>query len=295
MNHDFILYEIDYEKKRLVAHRANDSEFFDWSFNDRSLARQVFQERRSIHIADATRELDNIRETQLNPAGVLRFEITGPLFACPIRVGGQTEAVLVTWLKPISDPASERRPKTKTEQWFQSSSGQVCRLASLLANDIYDAGSSRAKEFLSAFYRSLDEIDHSRIWTRKKLRDSDFRERLINALMSALLHEACGLKRVRIWETTRKENLAHMGRDAISAVEGFRCIDSLTTSEVRCPARGRAGNIRVALVQKTTCTVATRLRGLATTHLRSGNIPQCLGRKTLTLECLIKIPRAPGL
>ena len=120
MNHDFILYEIDYEKKRLVAHRANDSEFFDWSFNDRSLARQVFQERRSIHIADATRELDNIRETQLNPAGVLRFEITGPLFACPIRVGGQTEAVLVTWLKPISDPASERRPKTKTEQWFQS-------------------------------------------------------------------------------------------------------------------------------------------------------------------------------
>lgn len=238
MNHDFILYEIDYEKKWLEAHHANDPNPFYWPFDVMSLARQVFRECRAKYIADTGKELfSTMPKTQLNAMGVQRFNISGPLFACPVRVGGQTEAVLVTWLRPSSDTASKNRPKVKTEQWFQSSAGQVSRLANLLANDIYETGSSRARDFLKVLYRSLKVVDRGNIWTLKKLRNRAFRDRIMEALMSALLAKACGLRCVRVWRTSRIANLAHEAGTAISASEEFECIDSLTTQESTAPKK----------------------------------------------------------
>ncbi len=240
MNHDFLLYEIDYEKKRFCGHHAGDDEPFEWKFHQPSLANQVFEERSTIYVPDAAAELRRVpaqRKTQLNPLGVERFQISGPLFAFPIRAGGQTEAVLVTWLIPGSDPDSKHRPTERVEQWFQSSSGQIFRLASLLANDIYGSPPERAIDFLDAFYSSLEDIDHGEIWTHAKLSDASFRDRLMYALMESLLGEACGFRCVRVWQTSRKSDLGHAAGNTISAIEGFTCVDSLTRQDSMAPGK----------------------------------------------------------
>jgi NAD-dependent SIR2 family protein deacetylase len=253
MNHDFLLYEIDYEKKRLVAHHTGDYRPFDWSFDQPSLARQIFQEHRDIYVPDATTEVNAKgphRKTQLNRLGLDRYGITGPVFACPIRVSGQTEAVLVTWMKPETDPDSKDRPKEKVEQWFQSSSGQVFRLANLLANDIYGPEPSRAIGFINTFYPSLEKIDDVKIWTRSKLNDPDFRDQIMYALMGGLLNESCGFRCVRIWQTSRVSNLTHEGDTAISPSERFECVGSLTREDSTAPGKESRGAYRGSIASE---------------------------------------------
>jgi hypothetical protein len=236
MNHDFILYEIDYENRRLKAHRANDSNDFSWPLDEKqSLARQVFEERRGIYIPDVQKELNSAKpKTKLNGDGVRHFNISGPLFACPVRARGQTEAVLVTWLKPASDPASKDRPGEEIQRWFQSSSAQASRLTNLLANDLYSSEGWRAKAFLERLCHSLTKIDGGWIWTSEMLDNPVFRDGITNALMEALLFEECGLRCVRIWQTSRKGDLAHE-RIAISSSDGFTCVDSLTLPGSKAP------------------------------------------------------------
>jgi hypothetical protein len=238
MNHDFLLYEIDYERKVLIAHHANDTDPFCWRFDEPSLAMQVFQERRNFFIPDTELALSTIGSTRVNKKGCDRYGISGPLFACPVRAGGQTEAVLVTWLKPTSDPRSEHRPKAKIEQWFWSSCGQVFRLSNLLASDVYESGSWRAREFLSAFYHSLDRIDRKQIWTKGKLRNPDFRDHIMYALMDALLHRTCGFRCVRIW---RRASAAHRATAGAVALDGFEIVDSLTKVGAGAPGKERRG------------------------------------------------------
>lgn len=239
MDHDFLLYQIDYENEYLVAHHANDRRMFSWSFDEPSLARQVFRERKSIFIPDAQKELlgGPNRKTQLAMHGVDHFKISGPVFACPVRVSGQTEAVLVTWLKPASPFQTTRRPDKSIEGWFLSSSGQASRLANLLANDIYDFTYSRATGFLDQFYKSLRVTDNEEIWTYEKLSSVDFRKRIIFDLMSALLSKECGFRCVRIYRTMRKEKLTYRPDVPSPMPRGFECIYSLTEESSTDPEK----------------------------------------------------------
>jgi hypothetical protein len=195
------------------------------------LARQVYQKPQEIEIRDVERELNSERLTELNVIGVNQYEIRGPLFACPVRTAGQTEAVLVTWLKNWPAKARELGAE-KARQYFRSSCGQIVRLANILANDIDYSGSPRAAEFLNALYGNLDGIDAGRVWEPEDLRDPSFRQNLMNVLMQSLLNEVCGFHCVRVWETTRgrKDPVLSAGDEF-----GFECIDSLSSEKGTYP------------------------------------------------------------
>jgi NAD-dependent SIR2 family protein deacetylase len=294
MNHDFLLYEVDYEQECLIAHRANDSRPFSWSLSVPSLARQVLEERKNVFISDVRKEISSRRSTQLNLIGLDHFKIEGPLFACPVRPGGQTEAILVTWLKPASHLDSRDRPQAEVAHWFWSSCGQASRLANLLANDVSESGMWRAKTFLTAFYDSLDEIDAGKLWSRGRLQDTDFRQRLMYALMNALLHDSCGLLSVRVWGTTRgyggvrPANLTHRDRN------GFTIIDSLTKAGKTAPGKPNRGAY--------TCTTSEMEVYSRYTIARFGHDPfarwqhpAMFGQKDRDAEILDKDPAGPWI
>jgi GAF domain-containing protein len=136
LNHDFLLYVIDYENRQLKAHHTS-GETISHPFGVNSLAYRVLSTRKTLTVLDAEVEAEK-KDGLVNPKGVKQFKIRGPIFACPVRAAGQTEAVLVTWLKPQTVVTDER----ELLHWFQSSSRQVQRLANLLANDIFRTQSS---------------------------------------------------------------------------------------------------------------------------------------------------------
>ncbi|HXS99018.1 MAG TPA: SIR2 family protein [Candidatus Limnocylindrales bacterium] len=237
LGHDFILYEIDHEAKQLVAHHVNNMEPFCYGFDSKSLAVQVFMERHEIHVDDAQHELTlppEMRTSWLSPLGVERFRITGPVFACPVRLGGQTEAILVTWL----NPDSRRLPEDVTTplcQLFQSSCRQVLRLSSFIANDRLGTDRLRAEEFLEKFYNRLGQIDHGKVWSRSDLKDAEFRGGILTALLEGLLVEETGLKRVRVWKTLTP--IADERDGGTKRVMSFQCVRSLTSDDATLPGK----------------------------------------------------------
>ncbi len=236
---EFILYEIDYEAKRLIAHHANTLQPFDYGFATKSLATKAFSERHEIHVDDAQAELARPREGRaswLNEDGVELFKIAGPLFACPVRLGGQTEAVLVTWMN-----ADYRRlpPDVTTDvaRLFRASCRQVLRLANLVANDRFGTDLLRAEEFLDRLYGLLDETDHGKVWSKADLTNAAFRDGILRALMSALVFENTGLKRVRVWKAIRSAGADSKCSDLSIRPSAFRCVRSLTTADFTAPGK----------------------------------------------------------
>lgn len=238
LGHEFILYEIDYEAKRLIAHHSKLSEQFDYGFAIRSLATKAFVERHEVYVEDAQKELAlprDIRQSWLNEDGVERFSITGPLFACPVRLGGQTEAILVTWMN-ADDRCLPYDVTTELGELFQSSCRQVFRLATLIANDRFGTDILRAEDFLDDLYKRLDCVDHGKVWSKSDLTDTGFRDGVLDALVSALVLENTGLKRVRVWKA---QHIECDGGNVIRPTKpvGFRCVRSLTRPECTVPGK----------------------------------------------------------
>jgi hypothetical protein len=230
LGHDFILYEIDYESNRLLAHHAEGHAGFSYGLDERSLAGRVFVERKDLYVKDTQEELAKA-DTWLNKRGVKEFEIDGPIYACPIRAGGQTEAVLVTWLK---GDRTERLDGDLSWDVFTTSCGQALRIANLLANDIYDRERSPgsqgtpAERFLERLDHDLRSIDHNVIWSAK-LGDPAFRDKILEALTEAVVEAQCGLARARVW--------AAFGTGV--SPTGFECIDSFTSERATVKGKPR--------------------------------------------------------
>lgn len=220
LDHDFLLYVIDYENRALKAHHPQRGTF-GYRFDERSLAGQVFSTRKAVLVEDAEAEVRKFDEGGwLNPTGVDHFNIRGPLFACPVRAAGQTEAVLVTWLKEPHTVNDDRQRR----HLFQSSSRQALRLANLLANDIFRPGAPRVESFLNGLYAKLEPIDEGEVWTRERLKNPEFCERIFDALLEAAIQPECGLKRVRVWRA---------GDQAITEEpKSFRIVKWLTTPDI---------------------------------------------------------------
>jgi hypothetical protein len=238
LGHEFILYEIDHESKRLLAHHTNSSQPFFYGFDSKSLATKAFIERHEILVEDAQQELaipPEMRTSWLNEQGIERFRITGPVFACPVRLGGQTEAVLVTWMN------AERRKlpddvTTPLLDLFRSSCRQVVRLASLVANDRFGTDLLRADRFLEELYGRLGNIDHGKVWSRSDLANSNFRAAILSALVETLVVEMTGLKRVRVWKAITTMTDEKRG-DRAKRPGGFQCVRSLSCEEYTTPGK----------------------------------------------------------
>ncbi len=167
------------------------------------------------------------RPNWLNLEGVATYQISGPVFACPVRAGGQTEAVLVTWSKLKANELN-KGPNTGTLKLFHASCRQIRRLANLLANDIYGSELPLAASFLDGLYKLIREIDNGDTWTADRLQERVFCQRILEALMKAVLLPAAGLQRVRIWQSIFP---CSSGPAKSHLPSEFVCIDSLTNKE----------------------------------------------------------------
>jgi NAD-dependent SIR2 family protein deacetylase len=241
LGHEFLLYEIDYEKKILLTHYRDKSKQLRYEFDEPSLATRVFRTgeeelvENELAVQPATDD-----QSRLNLKGVQLFNISCPVFACPIRAGGQTEAVLVTWLRDGYRSINERFAADAVRV-FKSASSQARRLANVLANDIYGSEPPRAEQFLDELYSLLQNVDNGEIWMRERLKDVSFREAILGALMKSAIHRSCGLRRIRVWRRTEFALSSELGRAvqtprrdrraklATSLKEGYVCVDSLTT------------------------------------------------------------------
>lgn len=243
MEHDFLLYEIDHEGKCLSALHSSDTGYIRYTFEQQSLATKVFETHQPRYVLDAHHEIalpPKDRPNWLNEVGVKKYDMKGPVFACPVRVAGHTEAVLVTWIK-ASDGRDEKLLEPSLHEEFCASCGQVQRLTSLLANDLYGPNASRASQLLDSLYKNLRKVDKGQVWRRPMLGDPDFRRDILGALMESATSESGELFRVRIWRTLKF--------DASGDPLRFRCIDSLTTSRIQkregTPERGAYESIEV--------------------------------------------------
>jgi NAD-dependent SIR2 family protein deacetylase len=231
LGHKFILYEIDHEAKQLVAHCAYGTRSFSYGFDTKSLAVKAFMDRNAIYVEDAAKELAlsaALRTSWLNEAGVEEFDISGPVFACPVRLGGQTEAILVTW----TEPSIRKLPHditTPLYELFRSSCRQVSRLADLVVNDRLGTDRLSAEWFLGELYGRLGKIDHGKVWSRSNLTNSVFRAGILQALLESVIAERTGLKRVRVWRATVSTS-KDGGSGALPQAVDFQCVRSLTCS-----------------------------------------------------------------
>ena len=218
LGHDFLLYVIDYENRKLKANHPLGR--IEYTFDEKSFAYKAFSTRSPQEVENAQDEVKK-KDGWLNSKGVDTFKIRGPVAAFPVRAAGQTEAVMVTWMKDPLVLAGEKHPLN----WFRASSRQAQRLANLLANDIFRPGSSRVESFLNGMYDSLAPIDDGTVWTKARLNDPQFCQGILDGLAAAAILPACGLKRVRIWRATRFS--------APGEPSAFRIIKWLTSPDVQ--------------------------------------------------------------
>ncbi len=199
----YLLYDIDYGNGRIVAHFDSDlvttsgeprsgADHFFYSFHSKSLAARVLRERTTYLEREPRKAVD---EGFVSGDGLDYFQIKGPVFACPVRVAGLTSAVLVCWSREGKDLSSE------TER--------IARLANLVANSSdSDSGVAAKKRsasrFMEVLNRNLAKADNNEDWTIEQLKDPVFRETIITGALKTLLHDSCGIRRVRRWQRTPK-------------------------------------------------------------------------------------------
>jgi hypothetical protein len=224
LGHDFLVYEIDYDRMKLVAHHPSlHNEEFTYEFDEPALATYVLKQRREALVPDAEKAVcgESNDDLCLNRRGVERFGIRGPIFACPIRPGGQTAAIFVTWLKDF-DVKEGIGVGTRFSD-FRASLEHVSRLVALLANDISDRGETLAEQFVKGLCDKLRVIDQGCVWRRRHIRQKTFRDSVRDALMDAVVSSEIGLLRVRIWQATGWKQ----GSTPRQAKQ-FTCVGSLT-------------------------------------------------------------------
>ncbi len=218
----YLLYEIDYDSGRLVAHYdpslvrrgqddatdptgavaadvsvdsraaepAGDSPFF-FMFSDHCFAARVLKTLGADFVEDAQEDRSS-SDRRLDHSGVERFGIEGPVFGCPVRVGGRDSAVLVCW---------SRSPEHRRE--LVAHGERIVRLATLVANSPMGTGEEEdgrsAHACIERFNELLEPIDGGRDWTVHQIKLFDFRRKTMEAVCTWLCSPPCNLRRVRIW------------------------------------------------------------------------------------------------
>ena len=216
---EYLLYEIDSFQGRLVAHHERisngDVPELSFDFSETSLARSVLAKRRKEFHRDTQEAVEN---GLISKSGAAHFGITGPLFGLPISCQGVTAGVLVCW--------SQEGPEVNQGK-FEQSMERTRRMAHLVANDPPEIAASHNNEFsgenssrlfIQAVNDTLASVDGGKPWSRWDYRSETFRTNIIEGLLKNLLHESCGLYRLRLWLKTS-------GVDQVdsSVPAGFSC------------------------------------------------------------------------
>lgn len=219
----YLLYVIDSFNGQLKGYYVEDgnktcSKPFVFDFNDGSLAVKVLDSRRKQLYLDAS---EAATQGLISEEGVCFFNIQGPIYGLPINSRGVTSGVLVCWSENGSDVEMNR---------FCQSLERTRRMVHLVANDparsfkypgVPEATKLSAGAFIQEINDRLTDIDHHQKWTEENYKDPLFRKGIIDSMLRCLLHESCGLRRVRLWTRDRIAN---------SSFE-FRCNRSITRAD----------------------------------------------------------------
>jgi len=200
-----LLYSIDYGSGIMQAHPWNlgpdakqGEDPFTWEFKETSLATSVLKNCHRISIDDARKQNEPI----LGRRGVEHYNIQGAVRGIPIMVLGIISGVLVYW----------SNDGTNGKALVESECDKIERLANMLANspdvdENYKLEERRGWMFLKALSETI-ELSPSRKWSRSGLKELDAATSasLQGKLLNLLVHEACGLARVRLWQVSKNEN-----------------------------------------------------------------------------------------
>ncbi|MCX6590923.1 MAG: SIR2 family protein [Acidobacteria bacterium] len=230
LGHEFLLYKINYEKQTLTGSLFSKDKVrhFRYTFQEKSIAAWVFWRRQAKLIPDVEEAVkgfapnapDEDDASWLNPKGISQFGIKGPLFACPVRAAGDTQAILVTWLRDGVTGTGGKIGK------FKASSRQIQRRVNLAANDLFRLGQSRVEGFFDGLRELLDVVDKGGVWEKQQFEDKSFCTAVIEALATAVLRPEVGLKRIRFWRAVDPENQGEEPRE-------FRLVYWKTADDVR--------------------------------------------------------------
>jgi GAF domain-containing protein len=228
----YLLYVIDSFNGQLKGYYVDDEgknciKPFLFDFEDGSLAVKVLDSRRKLFYLDAS---DAAAQGFISEDGVKSFKIRGPIYGLPINGRGVTSGVLVCW--------SEHGCEVEMSQ-FRQSLERTRRMVHLVANDparsfkyewALESTKLSAGRFIQEVNDKLTDIDHNEKWTKKNYHDRRFRISIINSMLECLLHESCGLRRVRLWV-----------RDEITdSTSKFKCLRSITRSD-----SSRSGSLEI--------------------------------------------------
>ncbi len=206
LNHyklNYLFYEIDYREGRLKAHFnsekifgkgnvvPNDAKNFVYDFGKESFATSILK----ASTDDYCSNIENgISSGKLSKDGVEIFNIKNPVYGTPIRVGNNISFILVAW-------SQSGKPIYKIKD-------KIYRIAHLIANsnDRQSTQFEIAQKFINHVNDKLKEFDENKPW-EFKIRNKDFRQKVISVLIQSLTSDLCGLARVRLWayNTSKKK------------------------------------------------------------------------------------------
>lgn len=223
-----LLYQIDPYGGQLEAELRNPEEIirnhhrrqFVLSFEEDSLASEVFRQRRTICVPDVSKALET-QEPVISPRGVELLKIEGPLAAFPVNIRGYTAGVFVGWsggevahsIPRASSSGKREESKFKTKFWRGIERAR--RILHVLANEPVgnrdaakaaanqlrnpkDAWQGRGAIFLNTVRNALLPIDEGISWG-DRVHNVDFRRKVIDGLLATLVSEECGLLRARLF------------------------------------------------------------------------------------------------
>lgn len=221
-----LLYQIDPFRGKLSASlrsteeiRRNDGNAqWEYGFEEGCLASTALCERRTVRITDAGKAVQDCNDT-LAAKGVDFFNIQGPIYAFPVHVRGYTAGVFVGWSANANKICRnygrrERAADTNSSmvQWrkaFWRGMERSRRILHVLANVPRPIGDviqrNRAKDFVDRITTTLRPIDEGHTWG-KRVECADFRRKVIDGLLAALVENECDLQRARLFVT-------HIGAD----------------------------------------------------------------------------------
>lgn len=229
----YILYKIDYSKGIVVPkfdqktlQIKGSQPPFSYKFHEKSLVTEVLHSREECIIEDVE-EAIRMDHSSLAKKGIEYFNIKGPCYGVPIRVDGHISSVLVVWSR-------------KGENQFIALKERIYRLAHLIANapdrDQDKLISDRISyQFIKTFNGELEKVDENSNWKLSQLKNPDFQQAIMEALMKALAASSSGPARVRLWKYVTPKS----GKG-----EYFECIYSYTCADATLNGKAAINNHR---------------------------------------------------
>lgn len=216
-----LLYQIDPYRGSLYA--ALDDEQMQlrfgkqwkYSLNERSLACAALQLRRTVR-EPRSEEVDIRPDSSMAKTGRDAFNISGPTIAFPVHVQGVTAGVFVVWSEKsdqhVQMPFRQKSiPNSSCRLWrknFWRAADRSRRMIHLIANEPVTFSGSRdgpAMHFLLEIADGLKPVDDAKTWTEEMVSSCEFRQKVIDTLLSVIVSGTSGLTRARFFIHQEKD------------------------------------------------------------------------------------------